>query len=118
MRKSPSVKRMVKAGRQVRGMDVAKRQRRHRIVPDRLADGSIDRLNAPMPAPAHDNAQPINWSDEPDVVISEEQADAAQARPYNDLYDKKVDDLRAMAKDAGIKGYSKMRKNDLVEALS
>lgn len=82
--KNTKIKRMVKAGRQVRGMPVAKRVRR-----------------PPMPAPPHEDAESITVED-----------DTADLSTY------KVEELRQMAKQAGVKGYSKMRKADLVEALS
>jgi len=53
-------------------------------------------------------------TDEADTVPDSEETDTGEA----DLADLKVDDLKELAKEAGITGYSSMRKDELAAALS
>ena len=49
--------------------------------------------------------------------IVEEETDAVQTADEEDLTSKTLTELKAMAKTKGIKGYSTMKKNELIDAL-
>lgn len=51
-------------------------------------------------------------------VDPEVMEEIAEMKEVDDLADKTLQELKNMAKDKGIKGYSTMKKNELVEALS
>ncbi len=53
-----------------------------------------------------------------EVIEEEEEAEEAEIKVMAvDLEDKKVKDLKAIAKELEIKGYSKLKRDELVEAI-
>ena len=50
-------------------------------------------------------------------VVKEEVKEVEAEAETNELESKNVSELRAMAKEAGIKGYSTMKKDELISSL-
>ncbi len=57
-------------------------------------------------------------SEETREIIDEEIKEAKKAEEKDPLEAKKLEELREMAKEKDIKGYSKMNKEELIDALN
>lgn len=94
------------------------------IEPENLSLDDLDHISDDEPD-ASDTDEPSGEYDEPSlqipsVPIIDESHDTTLKSSLGgpDLSTLKVTELRELAKSRGIKGYSKMKKNDLVELLS
>jgi len=82
---------------------------------------------APAPTPATEQPADNSWEMEPatviaDTSISEEPPTAVETETTEaagpNLAAMKLTDLKKMAKERGLKGYSKLNKSDIVKLLS
>ncbi|XP_040383460.1 SAP-like protein BP-73 [Oryza brachyantha] len=94
------------------------------IPPENLYLGDVGLISDDETG-ASDTDEPNGEYDEPslqipNVPIADESCDMSlePSTGSSDLSSLKVTELRELAKSQGIKGYSKMKKNDLVEVLS
>uniref|UniRef100_A0A0D9XA88 Rho termination factor-like N-terminal domain-containing protein n=1 Tax=Leersia perrieri TaxID=77586 RepID=A0A0D9XA88_9ORYZ len=96
------------------------------IPPENLSLDDLDLISDDEADDALDTDEPNREYDEPslqipDVPIIDESHDTSlepSSIGGSDLSSLKVTELRELAKSRGIRGYSKMKKNDLVEVLS
>jgi trigger factor len=94
---------------------------RARLQEEKTLDWLLERANLVAPSPADDapaKAAPAKKKKAAKKSTKAKAEPAAPAAGGGDLSAMKVGELKALAKERGLKGYSKMKRADLIEALS